>query len=110
VEVDMPLFAILPPGTAVVATVDCDPIVRGQCGIVTDCTPGTWLPWRRTVYLCTFLGGVSIIVTRSQIMRHEHGLNREMLEDPLWFLHARDLPTATRRTPATRRSDAADAA
>jgi hypothetical protein len=110
VEAEMPLFTMLPPGTAVVATGDFDPIIRGQCGIVTDCTPGSWRPLRRTHYACTFLGGISVTVTRSQIMRHEHGFSREMLADPLWFFHTRDLPTATRKVPAARRPDAADAA
>lgn len=106
----MPLFARLPPGTAVAATDDFDPVIRGQCGIVTGCTPGGWLPWHRTVYACTFLGGINMTVTRSQIMRHEHGFSREKLADPLWFLHTRDLPTAACRAPASRRPDAADAA
>lgn len=106
----MPLFTILPPGTAITATTDSGPIIRGQAGIVTDCTPGTWWPWRRTVYVCAFLGGISTTVTRSRIMRHEHGFNREILADPLWFLHTRDLPTATCKAAAPRGSDAADAA
>ncbi len=106
----MPLFAMLPPGTAVVATSDWDPIIRGQFGIVTDCTQGSWRPWRRTLYACTFLGGISVTMTRSQIRRHGHGFSEEMLADPLWFLHTRDLRTARGKVRAARRPDAADAA
>lgn len=108
-EADMPLFAILPPGTSVNATVDFGPIMRGQPGIITGRIPGTWLPWRRAVYVCAFLGGISVTATRSQIMRHQHGFSREMLEDPLWFLHGRHMPFGPRNAPAATKSDAADA-
>lgn len=110
VEVDMRWFANLLPGTAVIARVDFDPIVRGQCGVVTRCIPGCWRPWRRTVYDCIFLGGINTTVTRDRIKRREHGYNREMLADPLWFLHTRELPTAACKVRTPGRSDAADAA
>ncbi len=105
----MSLFAILPPGTAVNARADFGPIMRGQPGIVGGHVPGTWLPWRRTVYICTFLGGVSMTATRRQIMRHQHGFSGKVLEDPLWFLHTRQVPLGTGNAPAATESDAADA-
>ncbi len=105
----MSLFAMLPPGSAVIAKVDFGPIVRGQWGIVTGHRPGTWLPWRRTAYVCAFLGGISMTTTRSQIVRHEHGFTCDLLNDPLWFLHTRDVPLGACNVPATTRSNAADA-
>jgi hypothetical protein len=54
----MRFLATLSPGATVIAADYFGPIVRGQLGIVTGCRRGTWLPWQRTAYVCTFLGGV----------------------------------------------------
>ena len=54
----MRFLATLSPEATVIAADYFGPIVRGQLGIVTGCRRGTWLPWQRTAYVCTFLGGV----------------------------------------------------
>jgi len=77
----------------VIAAHNFGPIIRGQLGTIVSCIPGSWLPWRRTKYVCTFLGGINVIATGRQIMAHDHGCSGPMLEDPLWFLHIRNAPT-----------------
>jgi hypothetical protein len=57
----MRFLATLSPGATVIAADYFGPIVRGQLGIVTGCRRGTWLPWQRTAYVCTFLGVLSQI-------------------------------------------------
>lgn len=78
-------------GTTVVAADNFGPVIRGQLGMVTHCRQGTWLPWRRTTYDCTFLGGIHVTATRRQIIARHHGCNRQMLEDPWWFVHMRNV-------------------
>jgi len=86
----MQLSANLAPGAMVIAADNFGPIIRGQSGMIASCKPGSWLPWRRTKYVCTFLGGINAIATAGQIMVFDHGCSRAMLEDPLWFLHIRN--------------------
>jgi len=92
--------AILLPGAAVIAATDFGPVICGQLGIVTGRMPGRRLPWRRAAYACTFLGGISVAATRRQIIPHDHGHSRGMLEDPLWFLHTRGAVMRSNRSIA----------
>jgi len=91
----MRFLATLSPGATVIAADYFGPIVRGQLGIVTGCRRGTWLPWQRTAYVCTFLGGISVTATRWQILAHDHDYSRQMVEDPYWFLHTRTVPAVS---------------
>lgn len=95
----MPLFRVLPPGTTVIARFSFGPVTRGQRGIVTAAGWGSWMPWRRPRYACTFLGGCRARASRFQIKPHEHGVSRNVLEDPWWFLTAGDVYARPRAKP-----------
>jgi hypothetical protein len=84
-------LATLPVGTTVAAAMDFGPIVKGQWGIVTGRHAVSALPWRRAVYLCTFLGGLRVTASRAQIVAVRHGRSLQSLDDPFWFLHGRRL-------------------
>lgn len=88
----MPFFARMSPGTKVIAVADFGPIIRGQLGVVDSLSPWAWVPWERGVYVCTFLGGIKATAKTSKIVPYGHGADREMLEDPLWFLHLDGVP------------------
>jgi hypothetical protein len=84
-------FAALPIGTTIAAAMDFGPIVEGQWGIVTGRQAVSVLPWRRAVYVCTFLGGLRVTAARAQIVALRHGRSLQSLDDPFWFLHSRGL-------------------
>ena len=81
-------FAALPIGTNIAAAMDFGPIVKGQWGIVTGHQRTSALPWCRTGYLCTFLGGMHVTASRAQFIAVRHGRSLLALEDPFWFLRS----------------------
>lgn len=85
-------FGALPVGTNVIAAADFGPVIRGQIGTVTARSKSTHFLQRRWTYTCTFLGGIHVLAIGTQIARYDHGICREMLEDPLWFLRTRGTP------------------
>jgi hypothetical protein len=87
----MPLLRRLRPGTTVIACVDCGPVMCGQLGMVVGRKRRSLLSRPRTVYDCTFLGGIHVTASAREIMPFDHGYSRPMLEDPMWFLHTRDV-------------------
>lgn len=97
----MALFSILANGTRVIASADFGPIIKGQAGIIIARQRSRWRVWRRSAYVCTFLGGATVTATRQRIVPHDHGCPLEMLRDPFWFLE-------TRAQSATRGHDAAE--
>jgi hypothetical protein len=84
-------FAALPIGTNIAAALDFGPVVQGQWGIVTHHQTGSLLPWRPATYRCTFLGGIRVVASRTQITAIRHGHSLLVLEDPFWFLHSHGL-------------------
>lgn len=88
----MAFLSALPPGTAVIATEDFGPIIRGQLGITVGRRQSARFPWQRSAYVCTFLGGITVTAAGRHIMPHDHGCGWQMLEDPFWFLHTRTVP------------------
>ena len=93
----MGFLSALPPGKLVVATADFGPVLDGQPGIVVARQQGPRLPWRAATYVCTFLGGTTVTLSRRHIVPQDHGYSRLMLEDPWWFLHTRTVPGRRRR-------------
>ncbi len=83
----MGLIRSLPAGTRVIATKNFGPIIRGQLGIVTELARVSRGFWKRTVYACTFLGGIKVTASRRFIRKYSHACSCQVIEDPLWFLH-----------------------
>lgn len=83
---------ILPVGTRIAATADVGPIIRGQIGIITGLgVPHRFFRWRRK-YSCTFLGDIRVTMPRNGITPNDHDFPNAMIDNPVWFLHTRDLP------------------
>lgn len=96
----MARFNTLPIGTEIAAATDFGPVIKEQWGIVTGHQTERGLLWRKTMYLCTFLGGISVTASRAQIIAVQHGHSLRALEDPFWFLHSRGLADRTLRHEA----------
>lgn len=83
----MALFSTMPIGTTVIAAGNFGPVIQGQLGIVVGRSPGRSFPWRQRDYVCTFLGGITVVVPKRFILPHDHGYSLRMLSDPFWFFH-----------------------
>ena len=83
----MSRFSPLPAGTEIVATRDFGAVTKGQWGIITGDARRARILWWRWQYLCLFLGDMHVVATTRDIAGQAHGCSKEMLEDPLWFLH-----------------------
>ena len=88
----MGLMRSLPAGTRVVATKNFGPIIKGQLGIVTELARASRGFRKRTVYACTFLGGIKVTASRRFIRKYSHACSCQVIEDPLWFLHTCQTP------------------
>jgi hypothetical protein len=93
----MTRFAALPVGTTIAAAVDFGPVIKGQWGIVTGHRMGVGLKWWKPLYQCSFLGGIKVTASRSQLAAVQHGHSRRVLEDPFWFLNSRGLASCALR-------------
>ena len=82
----------LPAGTRVIATKSFGPIIGGQLGMVTELARVSRGFWKRTVYACTFLGGIRVTASRRCIKKYSHACSSQVVEDPLWFLHTCQTP------------------
>jgi hypothetical protein len=90
-------FSALPIGTNIAAAMDFGPIVKGQWGIVTGHQRTFALPWCRARYMCTFLGGMRVTASHTQIITVLHGRSLLALEDPFWFVHSPGLADRPRQ-------------
>lgn len=100
----MAFFAALPPGTTVIATEDFGPVICGQPGIVIGHAATGRRRWHRRTYVCTFLGGITVMAAPGTIAAQDHGCSRQMLEDEQWFFHTRT-PQDTRDAAELRRTN-----
>jgi hypothetical protein len=74
-------------GSQIVATRDFGPVVKGQLGIITHVVRTHRLFWRH-LYICTFLGDIFAVALSHEIERFSHGIQIEILKNPLWFTNS----------------------
>lgn len=83
----MSIFARWPIGTRIAASRAFGPAIAGQLGVITGYAGRSPRPWWGRRYCCTFLGDLRVVARVADIVVHDHGCTKAMLEDPLWFIH-----------------------
>ena len=74
--------SMYPVETPVIAIKNVGPVRDGQPGVVTGYAELGSFFWKRSFYLCTFLGNVRLAVNPGEIADHDHGYSRQHLEMP----------------------------